>query len=93
VKSSLHAFAIFLYGSFHFSTIVRKTFMAKNTGLFTYHLHPLVHGTSRAVPLRHAAFVRPCARSLRGEEQGGGASERDVEIVAGPSGPVIPIHK
>jgi hypothetical protein len=67
--------------------------MAKNTGLFTLHLRPLVHGTSRAVPLRHAAFVRPCARSLRGQEQRGGASERDVEIVVGPSGPVIQIRK
>ena len=67
--------------------------MSKNTGLFTPHLRPPASGTSPTALLRHAAFVRPCARSLRGEGQGGGASKRDAGIVVGPNGPVIQFHK
>ena len=63
--------------------------MAKNTGLFTPHLRPPASGTSRAALLQHAAFVRPCVRSLRGEGQRDGASERDAGIVVGPNGPAI----
>ena len=67
--------------------------MSKNTGLFTPHHRPPASGTSPTVLLRHAGFVRPCARNLRGQEQKGGAGERDVEIVVGPHGPVIQIRK
>ena len=67
--------------------------MAKNTGLFTPHPGVSAWGTNPATLLRHAGFVRPCARNLRGQEQKGGAGERDVEIVVGPHGPVIQIRK
>ena len=67
--------------------------MAKNIGVFTYHLRPPASGTSPTALLRHAAFVRPCARSLHGQEQRGGASERDLEIIVGLRGSFIKIHK
>ena len=67
--------------------------MAKNTGLFTPHLRPPASGTHPAAPLQHAAFVRPCVRSLRGQEQRGGASKRDLEIIVGLRGSFIKIHK
>ena len=81
--------------------------MTTNNGRFCPHLGDSRADTSHAVALRHAASVRPCARSPHGKERSAKTSERsakmsersarspeeNAEIVVGPDGPRIAFRK
>ena len=67
--------------------------MPENTGLLSTNLCDPAWGTGGEATSQHAASVRPCARKPHGSKQASRASERDVEIIVGPRGPVIQFRK